>query len=196
MERKNDTYKTSAPLKFDNELKVALSQRLALCDFVKYLRWYKDMSYLRFRVYDNRYKIIVDSSCPVIENLPVSNEGCWVINATCWFDNLDEIVDTIIDINNLDIKYYTNEELGKIAKYAEALNIDPIQLEYDYINRGDKGFSISHSDEFDEMIDDFTKKYMNHIHLVDGKFGVEYQTIKLMASITFDHQINDKERNI
>ena len=83
-----------------------------------------------------------------------------------------------------------------MAGYAAALKIDVTKLGYDYINRGDKGFSISHSDDFDKVLDNFVDKYMDHFKTRNGKFDVELQIVKLMAGIMFDQQVDEREKQL
>ena len=58
------------------------------------------------------------------------------------------------------------------------------------------GFSISHSDDFDKVLDNFVDKYMDHFKIRNGKFDVELQIVKLMAGIMFDHQVNERGKTI
>ena len=162
MNRINIKLKSQPPLRFSEAIKEDLYWRLKRYDEIKYLRWYKDKSYLRFYIYDNAYQIIVSPLCKPFEHIPVSYNGGYVI----------------------------------MAGYAAALKIDVTKLGYDYINRGDKGFSISHSDDFDKVLDNFVDKYMDHFKTRNGKFDVELQIVKLMAGIMFDHQVDEREKQL
>lgn len=177
-------------------MKEDLYWRLKRYDEIKYLRWYKDKSYLRFYIYDNAYQIIVSPLCKPFEHLPVSYDGGYVINATDWFTSTEEIEETVIRIHNFDFISFTDEKSEEMADYAAALKIDVTKLGYDYINRGDKGFSISHSDDFDKVLDDFVDKYMKHFNIENGKFDVELQIVKLMAGAMLDHQVDERERQL
>ena len=91
MNRTNKNPKSQPPLRFNEAMKDELYWRLKRYDEIKYLRWYKDKSYLRFYIYDNAYQIIVSPLCKTFEHLPVSFNGGYVINATDWFKSIDEI---------------------------------------------------------------------------------------------------------
>lgn len=197
----------SAPLQFDDRLKRRLYFRLKRLDYVKYLRWYKNESYLGFRIYDNSYKIIVSPSFKPYEKfrhynseewilykpVPIWDDGSFVINATQFYDSLEEIIDTCIDINNWMVKYYNNEGLNKMAEYADSQNMDPTVLDYDYIKK-EEGFSICHGEKLEKLIDELAQKYIAHLNLKDNRFGALFEVMKIMASFIFDYTIDEKER--
>ncbi len=195
------------PLKFNDRLKRRLYFRLKRLDHVKYLRWYKDESYLGFRIHDNSYKIIVSPSYRPYEKfrhynseewifykpVPVWNDGAFVINATQFYDTLDEIIVTCIEINNWMVDYYNVAELNKMAEYADSQNMDPTVLDYDYIKK-ERGFSICHGEKLEELIDELAHNYIAHLNLKDNRFGALFEVVKMMASVIFDYTIDEKER--
>lgn len=196
MSRTNKKNKPQPTLRFNEAMKDELYWRLKRYDEIKYLRWHKDKSYLRFYIYDNAYQIVVSPQYKTLDHLPVSFNGIYVINATDWFKSIEEIEETVIRINNFDFICFTDEKSKEMSDYASTLNIDATKLGYDYINRGDKGFSISHSDEFDKVLDEFVEKYMKHFNITNGKFDVELQIVKLMAQTMFDYQVHEKEKQL
>jgi len=181
-------------MQFDNNLKHLLYWYLKEQDFIKYLRWYHDQSYLKFRIYSVTFKVIVSKDYKPFENTPVFNDGDWTINATKKFTNVDQILDTIVAIINWLLDYYNDEELQKMAAYAESQGMSPYDLGYNYIKKK-YGFSICHSPEFDELINELTRKYIIHLNLHDNKFGALFQIMRTNASIVFDELIDEKENN-
>ena len=182
-------------MKFDYNLKHLLYWSLKEEDYVKYLRWHHDKSYLKFRIYSITFKVIVSESYKPFDDLPVFNDGDWVINAAKWYSNVDDVLETIVDVTNWLIDYYNDDELQKMADYAEAKGMSPYNLGYQYIKRKD-GFSISHSTEFDELINELAHKYIAHLELQDNKFGALYQIMRLNASLIFDQLIDEKENSL
>lgn len=204
----HNTYKIRAPLHFDHHLKRGLRCRLSCVEEIKNQRWYRNDAYVRFRIFDESYKIIVDTSYhPIEENsriihkgkwttygqIPVYYCGTWVINATNWFDTLEEIVYTCLHINDWLANYETQEEMDKLAILIDAENIDYKKFGYEYIRRKG-GFSIRHSRELDELIDSFANKFITYLNLEEDKFGALYQVMSLFAQMICDCTIDEKER--
>lgn len=172
------TYKTGAPLNFDFHWKRGLRCRLGCWEEVKKQRWYKNDSYVRFRIFDESYKIIVDKSyhpeeenCETIHKgkwttygqIPVYYcNGYWVINATDWFDTLDEIVYVCLQINDWFAEYEFQEEMEKLATLVDAENINYRKLGYEFINEKDNAYCLWHSLELEELIDSFACKFITH----------------------------------
>ena len=182
-------------MKFDHYTKQLLYERLKKKGFVKYLRWYHDEDYLRFRIYDITYKIVVSESYETFEDLPVFNDGDWVINATKWYSNVEEIIDTVVDITNWLIDFFNYKERQKMANYAESIGLNPYNCGYQYIKKKD-GFCISHSTEFDEKINELARQYIAHLDLKDNKFCALFQIMRVNACVIFDYLIDQKERKL
>ena len=204
----SNTYKIGAPLHFNISMKMGVNWRLRSCPETKYLRWYKNYSYARFRIFDNSYKIIFDTSFHPKEEshkvfykgkwttfgqIPVYWYNDWVINATNWFDTLDEIAYISYDINDWLAMYETQEQMEQLAAVIGAEEIDYKSLGYEYSMIGDS-YCIYHSDDFEEALDDFACKFIAHLDLKDDKFGVLYQVMKYLARHICDCIIDEKER--
>ena len=204
-----NTYKTGASIHFDHHLKRCLRSSLCCLKEVKYQRWYRNDAYVRFRIYDESYKIIVDTSYhPIEENdqvmhkgkwttygqIPVYYNGDWVINATNWYDTLEEILYTCLQNNDWLADYETQGEIDKLATLIDAENIDFKKFGYEYIRKEGIGFRIMHSKELDELIDSFANKFIIYLNLEEDKFGALYQVMYLLATIICDCTIDEKER--
>lgn len=163
-------------------------------DFVKYQRWYKGRSYFRFRIFDNSFKIIISPSYKPFSSQTIHYDGSWVINATQWYGTEDELLQTCVDIHNWWVKYYTEEEMAKMAEFADADNINYEEIGYEYIMKPDGAFSICHSDALDAMANDLAKRYIEHLHLKDNRFGALYEVMSVLTHILYDCTIDEKER--
>ena len=206
MNRKSEN-KEGDPLHFTDAFKWQLELQLRLNDNVKYLRWYKEETYLRFKIFDESYKIIVsESHHPFDEQreyqdgawvtrgqLPVYYDGTWVVDAIRFYNSTNAIMRTCININNYLFHYDTKENIDKMIDFANSLNIEPTSFDYDYIKREDGGFSISYSDEYEILVDDFTRSYMAHLGLKRDKYGALFQVIKVLAHSIFDRAIDEQE---
>ena len=71
----------SITILFEELFKDDLWYELKGLEYVKYLRWNKDKSYLRFHIYNQTFKVIVSESYKPFEDLPVFIDDDWVINA-------------------------------------------------------------------------------------------------------------------
>lgn len=206
----NNTYKIGAPLNFDFHLKRGLRGRLGCLEEVKNQRWYKNDSYVRFQIFDESYKIIVDKSYhPREENLQTIHNGkwttygqipvyyfygYWVINATDWFDTLDEIVYTCLQINDWLADYDSQEEMEKLAAIVDAENVDYRKIGYEFIKEKENSYSLWHSLKLEELIDSFACRFITHLNLEEDRFGALYQVMSLLATVIRDCYIEEKER--
>ena len=193
----NNTYTIEAPLYFDTKLKMALWYRLRGREYIKYQRWGKDEEYIRFRIHDNSYKIVVSPSYKTTESLPVYYGGadgaCWLINATQWYDSLEEIMDTVVNVNNY-LYYYTEDKfLDKMQKYSEKHNIDPRKLEHNCVKRKNGGFRIYFTPDsdprYDDMAEELAKNFMEFKKMKDDKFGTLFQVMRYAALSVFGEMI-------
>ena len=183
----------SITILFEELFKDDLWYELKGLEYVKYLRWNNDKSYLRFHIYNQTFKVIVSESYKPFEDLPVFIDDDWVINATKWYSNVEEIIDTVVDIINWLIDFFNYKERQKMADYAESNGMNPYNLGYQYVKKK-HGFCISHSPEFNELVDELARQYIAHLKLQDNKFGALFQIMRVNASIIFDSLIDEKER--
>ena len=202
MKKRNDIIEDNKAMKLNHYTINNLWFRIKSIEAVKYQRWYHNQSYFRFRIYETSFMIIVSPSYeqfpknpPEFSKNPIYNDGySWVINATKWYGNVEDIVETVVDMYNWWVDFYTQEEMLKMAEFADADNIDYKAIGYDYIMKPDGAFSISHSDAMDKMADDLAKRYISHLKLEDNRFGALFEIMRVLARIIFDCTIDEKER--
>lgn len=205
-------YKEGNPLHFNDVFRYALEVHLrVLVEQAKYLRWYKDDTYLRFRINDEPYKIIIseaayqtidegrefyDGSWKPHYLLSVYYNGSWHVNAIRFCETTNDIVKTCIDINNSLIRLSTEENVDKMMAFAESQKIDPTSLEYDYIMKENGRFLISHDENYEELMDELTRKFLAHIGYKQDKMGAALQVMKVIACSTYDYIIDERERQL
>lgn len=207
--RKKSQFIEGDPPHFSHSFTWMLELQLRLLDDVKYLRWYKDKSYLRFKIFDESYKIITSESHQPYDDFREYRDGswdtcgqypfyfsgkAWIVNAIRFYNSANDIVQTCIAINNYLHRYDDDEYMDKMLDFAKSQNFDPTTFDYDYIKR-DAGFSISHDDEYEEAIDDFTGKFISHLGLKRDKYGALFLVMKVLVQSVFDFAIDEYERS-
>ena len=203
-------FKEGDPLHFNSIFRYALEVQLrVLVEEAKYIRWYRNETYLRFRMFDESYKILVSEEYQPDDNLRVYNNGgwttfgqlpvyynngSWVINAIRFCNTNNDVVFACLDISNYLAKHYTAENYNEMAAFAESLDIDPVSLDYEYVREEDGEFRIFLSNEYLEMLDEFTLKYMAHQKLTNDKNGILLQVMKQLSMSLFADTIDFIEK--